>query len=136
MLCRILVLDRSLSSLWCGQSSGVLEQNTLDLLNRLGISLYGVSGVDDLLRFHSLDVCALILDDSVACVLERAFTVYSDDRVRDDAVRNRNSCQGFNEGISRSHIGNARGNVANGAHVQSLGLECQQLNLHFYETAG
>ena len=67
--------------------SGVLVEDAADFLDRLGRGLSRVTRTHNQLGFDAVDVRALVLDDAVVALLDRARSFHRNDRMRVDARR-------------------------------------------------
>ena len=71
------------------------EKNTPDLLDRVGIGLRRMPGVNDILGLDALDMRALVFYDAVIAGLDGAVSAHGDDRVGLDPL---------GEGGARQHL--------------------------------
>src|SRR6185369_5682902 len=86
----------------------VLQENATDLLDGRGVSLRGVARMYHQLRVDGLDVGAVVADDAVALLLERARAAHGDDRMGVDAGCDRNLRERFHERVPGRHVVDAR----------------------------
>ena len=68
----------------------MLDQNALDLLDRFGISLHGMSGADNLFRSHTVDMRAHVFHDPIARFIERLIAIDGNNRMGHNSRGNRN----------------------------------------------
>src|SRR5262245_44969568 len=114
----------------------MLEQNAFDFEDRLGVALCGMTRVDNFFRRNTIDMRAHVFDNTVSSLLRGSIAVNRDNRMGDDALRDRGSRQRFDETIVWVHVGDAGWHATERPEQHSLRLERHQLKTEFCEATG